>query len=154
MSSEVERCFLVDPRLWEPLRAGVDMRQGYLSSAQERVVRVRIAGEAASIAVKVRPCSFARSEFECPVALEDGKRLLALCDRPYVEKTRHAERHGDHDWTIDVFHGENQGLTLAVIELATERERFFQPAWLGAEVSDDARYLGVNLARTPYRAWA
>ena len=45
MSKEIERKFLVKGNAWRTLAQGVLYRQGYLSSAKERTVRVRTAGE-------------------------------------------------------------------------------------------------------------
>jgi len=46
-------------------------------------------------------------------------------------------------WEIDVFHGDNDGLIVAEIELSRESETFEHPPWLGKEVSDD--YFNSNL---------
>jgi adenylate cyclase len=48
----------------------------------------------------------------------------------------------------------NAGLVVAEIELEDPSEDFPRPAWLGEEVSDDARYSSVSLARRPYSEWA
>ena len=45
MAKEIERKFLVNMALWRAMAAGTLYRQGYLSSVNERVVRVRIAGD-------------------------------------------------------------------------------------------------------------
>ncbi len=153
MSSEIERKFLVDTRAWRPAGPGVDFRQGYLSSVKERVVRVRIAGERAFLTVKGVTRGLTRSEFEYAIPVKDAAQLLQLCERPIIQKTRHTERHGDHDWEIDVFHGENEGLVIAEIELAAEREVFLRPPWVGDEVSDDPRYFNANLIKNPYKSW-
>ena len=56
-------------------------------------------------------------------------------------------------WEIDVFEGVNQGLVIAEIELDHRDAVFPRPPWAGAEVSDDARYYNVYLARIPYTQW-
>jgi adenylate cyclase len=76
-----------------------------------------------------------------------------LCERPLVEKTRHREVHGGKTWDIDVFAGDNAGLVLAEIELASEDERIDLPPWATTEVSHDARYYNVNLAKQPFTTW-
>ena len=68
-------------------------------------------------------------------------------------KDRHRETHGGHAWEIDVFHGENDGLVVAELELESESESFERPAWLGAEVSSDPRYFNSNLLKNPYKNW-
>jgi hypothetical protein len=52
-----------------------------------------------------------------------------------------------------VFHGDNDGLVLAEIELESETDRPELPAWAGEEVSSDARYYNANLLKNPYRNW-
>ncbi|GHU77956.1 hypothetical protein FACS189414_5250 [Bacteroidia bacterium] len=61
---------------------------------------------------------------------------------------------GKHTWEIDVFHGENEGLVIAEIELAAEDETFELPAWIGEEVTLDRRYYNSALSQTPYSQWA
>jgi len=154
MAREIEHKFLVKPGAWQPSDAGTGYRQGYLSSVKERVVRVRTAGAKGYLTVKGITRGLSRLEFEYEIPLADANRMLdELCERPLVEKTRHKERHGAHVWEIDVFHGENDGLVLAEIEVASESERFEVPAWAGTEVSSDPRYFSSNLGTNPYRNW-
>ena len=58
-----------------------------------------------------------------------------------------------HTWEIDVFDGDNLGLTLAEIELKSESEEFTKPNWIGAEVSDDKRYYNSSLIKLPFKNW-
>ncbi|MBY6242593.1 CYTH domain-containing protein [Methylosinus sp. Sm6] len=154
MALEIERKFLVNRDLWRPRDDGTAFRQGYLSRAEDRVVRVRVAGGAAFLTVKGRTSGVARNEFEYPIPVEDAEQMLdRLCERPLVEKTRYEESVGGRLWTVDVFQGENDGLILAEIELATESESFERPAWLGREVSGDPRYFNSELSKNPFGYW-
>ncbi len=54
---------------------------------------------------------------------------------------------------VDVFAGENTGLVLAEVELDRADQPVDLPPWAGREVTDDPRYLNINLARHPYRLW-
>jgi adenylate cyclase len=153
VSREIERKFLVDSSRWRPAGAGVAFRQGYLTSHPERVVRVRIEGDAGKLTIKGPTRGIARAEFEYEIPLADAEALLELCERPLIEKVRHAEHHQGKTWEIDVFHGDNEGLVVAELELASEDEPYAAPPWLGAEVSHDPRYFNANLARAPYRTW-
>jgi CYTH domain-containing protein len=154
MANEIEHKYLVKPGLWKPADAGVAYRQGYLSSVKERVVRVRIAGDQAFLTIKGVTRGLTRREFEYPIPVADADALLTeICEKPLVEKTRYREKVGHHVWEIDVFHGDNDGLVLAEIEVASEAESFELPAWAGAEVSADARYFNSNLGVNPYRNW-
>ena len=79
--------------------------------------------------------------------------LETLCAKPLIEKTRYLVQYGHHTWEIDEFEGENAGLVVAEIELASEDEAFERPAWLGEEVSHDPRYYNVCLVHHPYKDW-
>ncbi|OAV65470.1 hypothetical protein Barb4_03341 [Bacteroidales bacterium Barb4] len=50
---------------------------------------------------------------------------------------------------MDVFHGANEGLVLAEIELEAEDEPFTLPDWIGEEVTGDERYYNAMLAKHP-----
>jgi CYTH domain-containing protein len=155
MGMEIERKFLVNAALWVRESEGVTIRQGYLSSIAERVVRVRVAGDAAFVTIKGATTNLTRLEFEYRIPRDDGETLLdQLCQRPLVEKTRRRQKFGGKVWEIDVFHGENDGLILAEVELLAEDERVELPLWAGSEVSDDPRYLNANLAKNPFKNWA
>lgn len=154
MATEIERKFLVDHSLWTPTGEGVPIRQGYLSTVNERVVRVRTAGSKGFLTIKGRSESFSRLEFEYPIPYDDASVLLdRLCEQPLVEKIRYHEKLAGHVWEIDVFHGANKGLIVAEIELESEAESFDRPAWIVGEVTDDPRYFNNNLAREPYKSW-
>ncbi|OAI30719.1 adenylate cyclase [Methylosinus sp. R-45379] len=154
MGVEIERKFLVTRELWRPRNDGVAFRQGYLSRAEDRVVRVRIAGGAAFLTIKGRTSNVTRSEFEYPIPVEDAQIMLdRLCERPLIEKTRYEEVFGGHFWTVDVFLGENDGLIIAEIELGSEEESFDRPGWLGREVSGDPRYFNSELSKRPFGYW-
>ena len=133
MAIEIERKFLVESDAWRNLSGpGVKYCQGYLCRDATASVRVRIAGEQANINVKSAISGLSRSEFEYAIPLEDAAQMLKeLCVGHLVEKTRHLVPAGDHVWEIDVFEGENEGLIVAEIELASENEKIDIPAWLG-----------------------
>ena len=62
-------------------------------------------------------------------------------------------RHGAHLWEVDEFLGENAGLVVAEIELATADAAFERPDWLGDEVTDAPRYYNLALAAYPFSRW-
>ena len=80
--------------------------------------------------------------------------MLKLCQGPVIEKHRYLLPAGQgRTWEVDVFHGDNEGLIVAEIELDDEAEGFSRPAWLRDEVSTDPRYFNCNLAKDPYKNW-
>lgn len=154
MSKEIERKYLVKPGAWVPQGPGTHFKQGYLNSQKERVVRVRIEGAAAKLTIKGPTKGVSRSEFEYPLPVEDAEILLdELCEQPLIDKHRHVETHAGCRWEIDVFHGDNEGLVVAEIELSSEAARVTLPDWAGEEVSSDPRYFNSNLLKHPYKAW-
>lgn len=154
MAQEIERKFLVTGADWKQSAPGVTYRQGYLSSAKERVVRVRTEGDRGVLTIKGITSGVSRLEFEYDIPRADAERMLdELCERPLIEKTRYRVPAGEVTWDIDEFHGENAGLVVAEVELTHEDQPFDRPAWLGREVSGDPRYFNANLIAHPFRDW-
>jgi len=154
MGKEIERKYLVKLETWEPQAEGTDFKQGYLNAQKERVVRVRIEGAKAKLTIKGITTGVTRSEFEYAIPVEDAALLLDnLCEQPLIDKHRHKELHHGKTWEIDVFHGENQGLVVAEIELSSEDEKIVMPDWVGEEVSSDPRYFNSNLLKHPFKSW-
>ena len=92
-------------------------------------------------------------EKEIPV--EDVKALLDLAEPGVIDKTRYLVKNTDgvHTWEVDEFYGDNEGLTVAEVELADENEPFDKPAWLGEEVTGDPKYFNSMLMKNPYKNW-
>ena len=152
MGIEIERKFLVVGDDWRAAPA-VPYAQGYLNRDKARTVRVRIVQRQAWLTIKGVSTGATRAEFEYPIPLADAEQLLALCDGPLVRKTRRVVEHAGSTWEIDEFEGDNAGLVVAEIELASEDAPFVAPPWLGAEVTHDPRYFNSSLAAAPYSTW-
>lgn len=157
MATEIERKFLVLGTTWrddsDDNGAGVVIWQGYLNRDKYRTVRVRVAGERAFLTIKGATQGATRAEFEYEIPLADATQLRALCDGPIIEKIRYRIPHEGFIWEVDEFLGDNHGLIVAEIELASESQTFAKPRWIGQEVTEDARYYNSNLAVTPYQFW-
>ena len=153
MGKEIERKFLVCDEGYR-CAPGEEYRQGYLSSAQARVVRVRTAGGKGFLTIKGPTVGVTRSEFEYEIPCDDANALLdGLCERPLIEKTRYRVPCAGLTWEVDEFHGDNAGLVVAEVELTGEDQAFEKPSWVGEEVSGDPRYFNSNLFKNPYRNW-
>jgi adenylate cyclase len=153
MGLEIERKFLVAGNAWRGRGRASRLRQGYLCASRERSVRVRLDGRAGTLTIKGPARGAARAEFEYEVPACDAAALLALCEKPLIDKTRTRARFGGLLWEIDEFHGANRGLVVAEVELSRAGQRVRLPPWVGAEVTDDPRYLNASLFRKPYRSW-
>jgi adenylate cyclase len=154
MAVEIERKFLLTNDSWREIaEKGTRMSQGYLSRQRGRTVRVRVAGEQAWLTIKGESQGISRAEFEYAIPVAEAEQLLELCEPSVIDKTRYAVPFGGHVWEVDVFHGENEGLFVAEIELADENESFEKPTWVGEDVSEDRRYANSVLSVTPFKAW-
>jgi adenylate cyclase len=155
MAIEIERKFLLKNDAWrDDVVKHIDFKQGYLVGSDKASVRVRIEGDKANINIKGATLGIVRSEFEYEIPLQDANELLdGLCDQPFIDKVRHYVHIGKHEWEIDEFKGENQGLVVAEVELTDENEAFDKPLWLGEEVSSDKRYYNSMLVKNPFKNW-
>ncbi len=153
MGREIERKFLVTSDAWRAGAAGLEIRQGYLSLDPERTVRVRLAGTDAWLTVKGITRGATRDEFEYEIPAADAAAMLDGLCTAHVEKTRYPVRFGGQTWEVDEFHGANEGLIVAEIELDLEGSTVKLPPWIGAEVTDDPRYYNASLATNPWSRW-
>ena len=155
MAKEIERKFLLADDAWRNhVERSERMVQGYLNGEGPVSLRARIAGPRAWLNIKSRTLGISRDEFEYEIPLADAERMLGhLTTGPVIDKTRHFVRHGGLLWEIDEFHGENDGLIVAEVELEHVDQPFDRPAWLGEEVSHDARYYNVSLVKNPFSQW-
>lgn len=156
MGQEIERKFLLNGDFKSDAFKAIRIIQGYLCSAPERTVRVRIKGDKAFITVKGigNASGVSRFEWEKEICVEDAKALLGICEPGVIDKTRHLiKADGGHVYEVDEFYGDNEGLTVAEIELSSEDEPFEKPSWLGQEVTGDQRYYNSYLAKHPYKTW-
>lgn len=154
MGTEIERKYLVKPMDWGSMAEGVPCRQGYLLSGSAVTVRVRVAGSRAFLTVKGPEADSLRTEFEYAVPVSEAiQMLIELCEKPIIEKTRYKIPFGGHIWEVDVFHGDNEGLVVAEVELESPDEQVQLPPWVTDEVTGDPRYYNVSLVKGPFRDW-
>jgi len=155
MGVEIERKFLVTDDRWrDSADGGTQLRQGFLSTDKERVVRVRVAGDRGTLTIKGLGSGASRPEFEWPIPVHEAHELLdTLALRPLIEKVRFLVQHAGLTWEIDVFEGRNQGLVVAEVELPSEDTTVDPPAWVGREVTSESRYANARLVAAPYDSW-
>jgi adenylate cyclase len=155
MALEIERKFLVRGDFKQYAYAHEEIVQGYLSSVPERTVRIRIKGDKAYITIKGAgdESGISRYEWEKEIPGEEARELIKLCEPGIIDKVRYYIKNGIRKFEVDEFHGENEGLIMAEIELADKEEGFDRPDWLGAEVTGDSRYYNSSLVKYPYSEW-
>ena len=156
MAQEIERKFMVksDAFKAEAFKQ-TRITQGYLSSAPERTVRVRVKGDKGFITVKGigNATGASRFEWEKEISVEEVRDLLPLCEPGIIDKMRFLVKNGEYTFEIDEFYGDNEGLTMAEIELPDEDTEFQRPEWLGEEVTGDKRFYNSMLTKNPYKNW-
>lgn len=148
MAKEVERKFLVKGPEWRSLvEDRIRIRQFYIASNTGRSVRLRIAdGRRATLTLKFGSRGRERDEFEYQVPLAEAEEMADFAIGRVIEKTRHHVSHRGRLYEVDVFGGELSGLVIAELETPDDVPASELPAWLGQEVTGDARYYNASLA--------
>lgn len=152
MATEIERKYLIKEDLLNLPANGNRIVQGYLWSEKGKSMRIRITKGKGFLTIKTGTNPLSRLEYEYEIPMTDAEELLSQCDKK-IEKTRFIIVFAGMDWEVDVFEGENKGLVMAEIELESEDQEFEKPEWLGLEVTQDKRYLNVNLINQPISLW-
>jgi len=150
--TEIERKFLVLDDSYKSLSyAHSHIMQGYICSERGRTVRVRIRDSRAYITIKGPSTDngLSRYEFEQEIPLDDAQQLMRLCEPGIIDKTRWLVRSGDHTFEVDEFHGENDGLIVAEVELRDATD----VVEIGKEVTGDRRYYNSQLRQHPFKLW-
>ena len=154
MAIEIERKFLVKEKPFSIAKRSLKINQGYIINEKSKVIRVREKGDDYFLTIKRNNIGISRLEYDFPISKEDAKELIFhFCKTTLIEKTRHYIEHKGHTWEVDEFHGKNNGLIVAEIELESEDEKFEIPDWVGEEVTQDDRYYNMNLAIHPFTSW-
>ncbi len=156
MNIEIERKYLVHDTSYRAMATSSNhIAQGYLSQDPDRTVRVRIKNNCGYLTIKDRPNKngWSRYEFEKEITLAEAQELIKMCIPPVIEKTRYNVPYKGIVVEVDEFHGDNDGLIVAEIELEQEDQVFETPAFITQEVTGDVRYYNVQLAKNPYKLW-
>lgn len=155
MIKEIERKFLVDGEYKSMAYSHTRIVQGYICAERGRTVRVRLRGDQAFLTIKGGRNASGTTclEWEKEIPADEARLLLTLCLPGVIDKTRYLVKNGRHIVEVDEFHGDNQGLVMAEIELASEDEAYETPPFIGAEVTGDPRYYNSYLSSHPYSTW-
>ena len=154
MAIEIEKKFLVKKIPKNNIKYSHYIKQGYIVSDKQKVIRVRQKEDDYFITIKGNKIGISRFEFEYPIPQPDAEDLFEIfCEKGLIEKTRHYIDYKNHTWELDVFHGENKGLIIAEIELKSESEKFSLPNWISNEVTSEAKYYNMNLINDPFKNW-
>lgn len=152
---EIERKFLVKGEYKHLASKSYRIAQGYLSTVSGRTVRVRIKGDKGYLTIKgMRSESgLSRYEWEKEIPLNEAKELLELCEPIIIDKTRYEVVFEGQTYEVDEFYGENEGLTVAELEMESEDTIYSKPEWLGEEVTQEKCYNNSFLSKFPFSKW-
>ena len=155
MAIEIERKFLIKHIPLNLVKYSHHIKQGYIVNDSKKVIRVRKKANQYYLTIKGNTIGISRSEFEYAIPKNDAENLFdQFCLSGTIEKTRHYVANKNHLWEIDEFHGRNDGLIVAEIELNSENEFFEIPKWVDQEVTSEKKYYNMNLLKNPYITWA
>lgn len=153
---EIERKFLVRDKSYRQQACGSSrIKQGYICSERGRTVRVRLRDGQGFLTIK-GPSSqsgLSRYEFEKEITSDEAEQLFRLCEPGVIDKTRYLVKSGSHTFEVDEFHGDNEGLVVAEVELRSENDVYEAPDFIGTEVTGDRRYYNSQLRSNPYCNW-
>ena len=127
---EIERKFLVNSDVFiKEAFNNYTIKQGFLNRHEKRTVRVRLKKDKGYLTVKGKSSEngLVRFEWEKEIPLKEAEDLLSLCEEGVIIKKRYLINSGIHTFEVDVFEGENLGLTIAEIELNAAEETFIKP---------------------------
>ena len=143
MAQEIERKFLVAGDFKPEVFKSTRIIQGYLCSDKGFITVKGIGSQSGA----------SRFEWEKEIPAAEAEQLLAICEPGVIDKTRYLVKSGEHTFEVDEFYGDNDGLTVAEVELSSEDEAFVKPEWLGEEVTGDVKYYNSMLMKNPYKNW-
>ena len=156
MALEIERKFLVKDDSYKTMAYNASrIAQGYICSSRGRTVRVRIRDEKGYLTIKGPSDSqgLGRYEWEKEIPIQEAQELMRLCEPGMIDKTRYLVKSGRHVFEVDEFYGENEGLTIAEVELESADESYEKPDFIGEEVTGDVRYYNSFLMKNPFTRW-
>lgn len=152
---EIERKFLVHKWMdWKRLASSCShIQQGYFAAVN--TVRVRIRDDKGYLTIKgpSHNGGLSRYEFEKEITRQEAQQLMLLCESGVIDKHRYLVPYAGHTFEVDEFHGDNDGLVMAEVELKNENEPFESPDFIGKEVTGDRRFYNSHMRKNPFKLW-
>lgn len=147
MAIEIERKFLVTNKDFiASATAKHTIAQAYLSVRP--TIRLRLRDDEAFITIKGASTDggLSRGEWEYSIPTSEAREMMRLARGRVIEKERYIVPYAGHNWEVDIFHGDYEGLIMAELELSDIDEAFVSPPWLGEEVTGKPEYYNASMA--------
>ena len=125
------------------------IEQGYLIATPDgRQVRLRRTERGCTLTFKTADGAV-REEREVGISTDQFDVLWPATRGRRLTKTRYLIPWNNYSIELDIYQGSNDGIIVAEVEFRDERQcrDFHKPDWFGPEVTNDARYSNVVLAR-------
>ena len=125
------------------------LRQGYLAEERDVAVRVRVAGEVATLTVKAGR-GVSRVEVEHEIPLDEAEALWIYTEGRRIDKVRtRVPLETGLVAEVDRYEGDLAGLCTIEVEFPTEQaaRAFVPPVWFGREVTGADEWTNAALAR-------
>lgn len=150
--SEIERRWLVDSTRLEVLDAvePIAILDRYIEGTRFRLREMRRGEDVVWKLTKKYECA---DPLVRPIVTgyltSEEYDIFARLSALTLAKRRYRLSHAGHDFSLDRFSGNLEGLTLAELEVADEAalRALPNPPWTVRDITDDARYQGATLAR-------
>lgn len=156
---EIERKFLLSEAEFSQaiennkLR-GKYIKQYYLADLFNRTLRLRVNNIYRKTFIltfkgKSKDNGLSRLELEIKLPKVIGiyiEKLAVLTKKKSLSKVRYLVGKGWHNWELDKFLDNNEGLFLAEVELSSVDEKVVLPTWAHKEVTGNTKYYNSNLA--------
>ncbi len=155
MGTEIERKFLVKGEYRTVAQSKSHIVQGYLHAGGNNSVRIRKRDEKGYITIKGPSLDggLSRYEWEKEISAADADDLMKLCEPGIIDKYRYLVPFEGHIFEVDEFHGDNEGLVVAEVEMKSPDEDVILPPFIGKEVTGDKRYYNAQLRKHPFTKW-
>ena len=146
MAYEIEHKYLVINDSFREMSTGkLEIKQGYLNRNPDRTVRVRTMGRKGYLTVKSRNHGAKRLEFEYEISGHDAEEILKLAEPGIVEKTRWIVPFDGLIWEVDEFHGSQNGVIVAEVEIPEDGVYYEKPPFIGQDITGNPAYYNSNL---------
>ncbi|MGO1246471.1 MAG: CYTH domain-containing protein [Oceanisphaera sp.] len=139
----------------EQLTDSEDKEHGYLHTADDISIRIRVADDQAFLTIKGPRIGLSCLEVEFAIPMIDGVSILdSVADAKQIHKVRYTKMFNDFAFELDVFDLNNKGLILVEVELEDENIQVdaYPEGWVMKEVADK-KYSNSYLALHPYFKW-
>ena len=157
LDTEIERKYLVK-YIPENYDGCYEVFAGYFKNSDGLSIRVvatedKIKNTKSGRITFKSPGTLLRKEYEFRIDYQKAIDMLENLTCGKIIKTRYDYKMSDYILELDQYHGDNDGLVVAEIELSSIDQKVNLHDCIGEEVTEDQKYYNANLAFHPFCDW-